>query len=179
MTFGDYERMYQTQHLFVGARASITMANLDRNSLTRFAQIVKYCGLKMATLASFKSKEAVMSTDKQTTWEKYVSAWKGATAKAKTDALRQSVAATCVYTDPATIANGHEELITYMLAFHQQVPGGHFVTTYFLAHHDVSIAKWNMVSGDGVVIGDGVSYGQYNEQGMLITMTGFFETPSQ
>jgi SnoaL-like domain len=135
--------------------------------------------LKIATLASFKSKEAAMSAGKQATWEKYVSAWKEVTAKGKADALRQSVAATCVYTDPATIANGHEELIAYMLAFHQQVPGGHFVTTYFLAHHDVSIAKWNMVSGDGAVIGDGVSYGKYNEQGMLVTMTGFFETPPQ
>jgi SnoaL-like domain len=119
-----------------------------------------------------------MST-KQTTWEKYVSSWKEVTAKGKADTLGQSVTAACVYTDPVIIARGHEELIAYMLAFHQQVPGGHFVTPYFLAHHDVSIAKWNMVSSDGTVIGDGVSYGQYNEQGMLVAMTGFFETPSQ
>jgi hypothetical protein len=120
-----------------------------------------------------------MSASKQAIWENYASAWKEATARGKADALRQSVASACVYTDPATIARGHEELIAYMLAFHLQVPGGHFVTTYFLAHHDVSVAKWNMVSGDGTVIGDGVSYGQYNEQGMLVAMTGFFEAPSQ
>ncbi len=120
-----------------------------------------------------------MHANKQATWEKYVSAWKAITAKEKSDVLRNSVVAACVYTDPATIARGHEELIAYMLGFHQQVPGGHFVTTYFLAHHNVSIAKWNMVSGDGAVIGDGVSYGQYNEQGELVAMTGFFETPAQ
>jgi hypothetical protein len=120
-----------------------------------------------------------MSISKQATWEKYAAAWKEVTAKGKADALGHSVAAACVYTDPATIAKGHKELIAYMLAFHQQVPGGHFVTTYFLAHHDVSIAKWNMVSGDGAVIGDGVSYGQYDEQGSLVAMTGFFETPAQ
>jgi hypothetical protein len=120
-----------------------------------------------------------LNTNKQATWERYVSAWKQVTAKAKTDAIMQSVISACVYTDPVTIARGHEELVAYMLAFHQQVQGGHFVTTYFLAHHDVSIAKWNMVSGDGTVIGDGVSYGQYNAQGMLVAMTGFFETPSQ
>ena len=66
-----------------------------------------------------------------------------------------------------------------MLGFHQQVPGGHFATTYFLAHHDVSIAKWNMVNGDGTIIGDGVSYGHYNEEGALVAMTGFFETLPQ
>jgi hypothetical protein len=130
-------------------------------------------------MASFKPKESAMSASKQATWGKYVSAWEEATAKGKADVLRSSAAVGCVYTDPVTIASGHEELIAYMLAFHQQVPGGHFVTTYFLAHHDVSIAKWNMVSGDGTVIGDGVSYGQYNEQDMLVAMTGFFETPSQ
>lgn len=120
-----------------------------------------------------------MSDDKQATWEIYVSAWKEATANGKADALQRSTALACVYADPVTIANGRDELIAYMLAFHQQVPGGHFVTTYFLAHHDVSIAKWNMLSGDGAVIGDGISYGQYNKQGALVAMTGFFETPPQ
>ncbi len=120
-----------------------------------------------------------MRDDKQATWEIYASAWQEATAKGKADALGRSVAPACVYTDPTTVANGYDELIACMLAFHQQVPGGHFQTTYFLAHHDVSIAKWHMLSGDGVVIGDGISYGKYNNQGALVTMTGFFETPPQ
>ncbi len=120
-----------------------------------------------------------MHTSKQATWENYVSAWKAITEKEKNSALKKCVAAACVYTDPVTIARGHDELVAYMLAFQQQVPGGHFVTTYFLAHHDVSIAKWNMVSGEGAIIGDGVSYGQYNAQGALVAMTGFFETPPQ
>jgi SnoaL-like domain len=120
-----------------------------------------------------------MHHDKRTTWETYANAWQVSTAQEKAHAIQQSVAPGCVYQDPLTIAKGHDELIAYMLAFHQQVPGGHFVTTYFLAHHDVSIVKWNMVSGDGAVIGDGVSYGRYNEQGALVAMTGFFETPPQ
>jgi hypothetical protein len=120
-----------------------------------------------------------MSTNRQATWERYASAWKEIDPKRKAEMLRQSVATNCVYTDPITIARGHDELIAYMLAFHQQVAGGHFVTTYFLTHHDVSIAKWNMVSGNGAVMCDGVSYGQYNEHGLLVAMTGFFETPPQ
>jgi hypothetical protein len=128
---------------------------------------------------SFKPKELTMSASKQTTWEKYVSAWKVTTANEKAAALRTSVAPSCVYKDPSTVASGHEELVAYMLALHQQIPAGHFVTTYFLAHHDASIAKWNMVNGAGEVIGDGVSYGQYNEHGLLVAMTGFFELPPQ
>ena len=111
------------------------------------------------------------------TWDKYSTAWQEATLEGKVAALQQSVSPTCVYQDPLTIVKGYDELIAYMLSFHQQVQGGHFITTWFLTHHDVSIAKWNMVNADGTVIGGGVSYGQYNEQGMLVAMTGFFETP--
>ena len=119
-----------------------------------------------------------MSRDKRSTWEQYVAAWKEASAQGKAAALEQSAATACVYQDPLTMTQGHDELIAYMLDFHKQIPGGHFVTTWFLDHHDASIAKWNMVSGDGTVIGDGVSYGQYNEQGALIAMTGFFKVPA-
>lgn len=117
-----------------------------------------------------------MDSDRQSTWETYAAAWKETSPQAKEAALLKSVARICVYKDPTTTAHGHDALIAYMLDFHQQVPGGHFVTTWFLAHHDVSIAKWNMVGVDGVVIGEGVSYGQYNEQGELVAMTGFFES---
>lgn len=83
----------------------------------------------------------------------------------------------CTYNDPLIKTIGWDELLPYMLDFHKQVPGGHFITTYFLAHHDQSIAKWEMKNGQNEVIGEGVSYGQYNDSGKLISMTGFFETP--
>lgn len=112
------------------------------------------------------------------TWETYVSAWRATSASEKRTTLRQSVAETCAYRDPLTEAKGHEQLIGYMLDFHTQVPGGHFVTNYFLAHHDRSIAKWNLVDGGGNVIGDGVSYAEYGSDGKLVAMTGFFEAPN-
>ncbi len=120
-----------------------------------------------------------MSENRRETWELYSRAWREASRDGKAAALRQSVSAECVYTDPLTVANGHGELIEYMLAFHQQVPGGYFVTTWFMAHHDASIAKWNMLAGDGSIIGDGVSYARYNEKAELVAMTGFFETPGR
>ncbi len=115
--------------------------------------------------------------NRRTTWETYERAWKEATPEGKASALQQSVSPTCLYRDPLSTAKGHQELIDYMLAWHQQVPGGHFVTTWFVDHHDASIAKWNMLNGADIVIGDGVSYGQYNDRGELVAMTGFFELP--
>ncbi len=108
-------------------------------------------------------------------WETYASAW-GATERAdKLAALDRSVGQRAVYCDPAAECRGHDELVNYMLEFHKQVPGGHFETTYFLAHHGRSIAKWNMMGGAGEKVGEGVSYGEYDNDGALVAMTGFFE----
>ncbi len=118
-----------------------------------------------------------MSKDKRAIWEQYVSAWKATAAADKHAALAGSVDPTCIYRDPLVCAEGHEALVEYMLGLHQQLPGAHFETTYFLAHHDRSIAKWNMRDGGGAIVGEGVSYGEYAAAGRLVAMTGFFETP--
>lgn len=118
-----------------------------------------------------------MSDKQRATWDTYTSAWKAATAQAKAQALRASTTATCVYRDPLKCTEGHDALVAYMLDFHQQVPGGYFETTYFLAHHERSISKWNMRAGDDSIVGEGVSYAEYDAKGQLQVMTGFFETP--
>jgi SnoaL-like domain len=98
--------------------------------------------------------------DLRATWERYVSAWKAQAAEAKHAALQASVVADCTYRDPLAVTQGHRELVEYMLGFHQQVPGGYFETVYFLAHHDRSIARWNMRDGRDAIIGEGMSYGE-------------------
>jgi hypothetical protein len=119
-----------------------------------------------------------MTDTKREAWERYVSAWKVTSKADKLSALDGCVDAGCVYRDPLVVATGREQLVAYMLEFHRQVPGGHFATTYFQAHHDRSVAKWNMLDGSGRVLGDGVSFGEYDDRGRLTTMTGFFESPS-
>ena len=113
------------------------------------------------------------------TWETYAAAWKEPTAQGKEAALAASVHPACTYRDPLMQVEGHAAQVEAMLGFHRQVPGGHFETTYFLAHHDRSIARWNMRTGDGAVVGEGISYGEYDAHGKLVAMTGFFETPAQ
>lgn len=111
-------------------------------------------------------------------WETYASAWKAEGADAKRAALALSVEDCAVYRDPLAECQGQEALVAYMLDFHKQVPGGHFQTTYFLAHHGRSIARWDMRDGQGRKIGDGVSYGEYAANGQLVAMTGFFDVPA-
>jgi hypothetical protein len=69
-------------------------------------------------------------------------------------------------------------LISYMLDFHRQVPGGFFKTTSFQAHNARSLAAWQMCDGEGAVIGVGASYAEYGADGKLSAMTGFFDVPA-
>ena len=117
------------------------------------------------------------TNDYRSTWDTYTSSWKAESREEKSSLLGESVREDAVYTDPVTQVASREDLTTYMLEFHKQVPGGHFRTKYFLAHNSKSIAQWEMLAGDESVIGEGISYGEYDEQGKLTSMTGFFETP--
>ena len=109
-------------------------------------------------------------------WEAYAAIWKLEGPEAKRAACAEHLDPACVYTDPLTRREGFEPLIEYMVEFHQQVPGGHFVTTGFRSHNGRSVATWNMVGGDGTVLGDGICYGEYGPSGKLRVMTGFFES---
>lgn len=113
----------------------------------------------------------------QNAWETYVSAWKANSIEAKQNCLA-NVAETCIYTDPITQTHGQQALVDYMMQFHQQIPGGYFQTQKFMAHHNQSVAIWTMHDANGATLGDGVSYGTYNDEGKLITMTGFFDLPT-
>lgn len=117
-----------------------------------------------------------MNADLRAVWEQYVAAWKAGAPEAKLALCKECLAPECVYRDPLTEAKGWDELVAYMLEFRKQVPGGYFVTREFMTHHQRSVAKWSMLNGDGVPIGEGVSYGEYNDAARLVTMTGFFET---
>ena len=117
-----------------------------------------------------------MSQPLQSVWDTYTASWKTESATEREALFAQSLDPTCAYNDPLASTQGWTQLATYMDEFHRQVPGGHFVTHYFACHHQQSIAKWNMLDGNHQVIGEGVSYGRYNDHNLLVSMTGFFET---
>ena len=118
-----------------------------------------------------------MNNQLQATWEQYVSSWKAQSLADKKAIFENCLAPSCQYTDPLGKTKGWDELSQYMLNFHAQVPNAYFVTTYFLSHNHKGIAKWEMTNDEGVILGDGVSYGEYNDEGKLTAITGFYETP--
>ncbi len=116
-----------------------------------------------------------MDNDERSVWERYVASWKVESPEEKRALYVTCLSPECVYADPLAQAKGWDELIAYMMDFHKQLPGAHFVTDYFLAHHRQSIARWKMMSGDAVLLGEGISHGKYDEDNRLVSMTGFFE----
>lgn len=117
-----------------------------------------------------------MKEDHKTVWERYVAAWKAESTEEKRALFETCLSPSCRYTDPLVKVEGWAALLSYMAEFHEQIPGGHFVTEYFLAHHGKSIAKWKMMNGAQMPIGEGMSYGEYDAANRLVAMTGFFET---
>ncbi|MEM6274608.1 MAG: nuclear transport factor 2 family protein [Myxococcota bacterium] len=117
-------------------------------------------------------------TEKQLrkTWDTYAASWGAKSAEERRALYREALSPRCIYTDPLHQARGFDELLAYMQQFHEQVPGGHFVIKEFIFHHHRSLAKWDMCGADGTVLGDGVSYGEYDDDGKLVAMTGFFST---
>jgi hypothetical protein len=110
-------------------------------------------------------------------WESYTESWRVASVAEKRRLYETCLSPACIYTDPTTVAAGWDQLEAYMVGFHAQVPGGHFVTDVFFAHHGCSIARWRMLGADGAQLGEGTSYGEYDAEGKLVVMTGFFAVP--
>ena len=117
-----------------------------------------------------------MAKQHQETWEIYTSAWKAIKEEDKRALFDKSLATNCIYRDPLIVADGWEALLSYMLDFHKTIPGGYFVTREFKSHNNRSISEWDMRACDGTVIGVGISYAEYNRDGKLTSMTGFFDS---
>ena len=120
-----------------------------------------------------------MNNNHEQTWETYVDSWKTANPKEKRALFEKCLDSACEYDDPLVSTKGWDGLEAYMQDFHQQIPGSYFVTTYFLTHNNKSIARWEMKNAEGIVLGDGISYGEYNSNGHLVSIIGFFELPNQ
>lgn len=119
-----------------------------------------------------------VSNDANTIWETYASAWKETDPSRRRALFDASLDPKCRYRDPLATTEGFDALATYMDQFQQQIPGGHFVTQRYWHHNGRSAAVWEMRSGDGAKLDEGVSFGEYNAEGKLVAMTGFYDPPA-
>lgn len=113
---------------------------------------------------------------KKQVWEIYTEVWGTAKLSERLARFGKCLDRECVYTAPGAATRGWDELNAEMERFHSDVPGGHFALTYFLEHHEYCFAKWDLLGKDGATLGQGQSVGEFNAQGKLVKMTGFFES---
>lgn len=79
------------------------------------------------------------------------------------------------YSDPLASTNSQDELLGYMEQFHLQSNGAYFVTRKFLQHGQSSAANWDLLSQKGDKIGEGISFGRYDQNGLLVETSAFYE----
>jgi len=110
-------------------------------------------------------------------WETYVKSWK-APLEERRGLLEAALSPECVYQDPLARTAGWDELLGYIADFQQRFPGCAFVTRRFMTHHGRSVAHWEMCGADGTALSDGIGCGEYDADGKLLRITGFFEVPA-
>ncbi len=115
---------------------------------------------------------------RETTWKRYSEAWNASPAE-RAKIFEATLTQECVYRDPLATTTGWSALTSYMQHFQEQFPGARFAVRDFQTHNNCSIAHWDMVAPDNSVLSDGVSYGEFDEEGKLKSMTGFFDVPPQ
>lgn len=108
------------------------------------------------------------------TWELYRSCWSDSSSANRKNRLREITSNNFEYRDPNIEIKGYQDLSDYMEQFQNEYSSATFVIMEFLAHHNRSLARWNMVDLHNEVLGNGSSYALYDEGGKLKQVTGFF-----
>ncbi|GAA2866124.1 hypothetical protein Acy02nite_38840 [Actinoplanes cyaneus] len=115
-----------------------------------------------------------MNTD---IWHAYAAAWTAPAAERRT-LLERHVSPEVAYRDPGIEVRGRDELAGYMHDFGQAMPGLRFAIVAVDAHHDRSLAHWEMRDPDDVAVQNGISHAAHDAEQRLTDITGFFPMPA-
>ncbi len=109
--------------------------------------------------------------------EHYVQAWN----EPDDDARRQHLAAAwtenATYTDPSADVRGREALVRHIAGFlaDPELQGFSIVrVTDVDVHHRSFRFGWEMQGPDGQTVTPGIDYGEFNDEGMITKIVGFF-----
>lgn len=108
----------------------------------------------------------------------YVAAW-----NTPDEAERRKLFERCwtdagVYTDPAVVRDGREELTATCRRFADRWPGAKIETVGDVAaHHGFAAFAWCVRGADGSVIEQGVDFAEFADDGRISRIVGFFGLP--
>ena len=107
----------------------------------------------------------------------YFQAWNEPVAAKRDALLNQCWADNAEYTDPGTHAKGRTALSVEIGKFlgNEQLKGFSIVPASDIdVHHRVFRFEWEMRDADGNTVTPGMDYGEYDDQGRITKIVGFF-----
>ena len=105
----------------------------------------------------------------------YCAAWNETDAGKRDALLREVWRDDATYTDPTVHLTGRAALVAHIDAVFARYPGSTIVQTSALdLHHDVARFAWKKVLADGTALPDGIDFAQFDREGRLTRIIGFF-----
>jgi hypothetical protein len=105
----------------------------------------------------------------------YAAAWNEQDEDARRSLLERSWADDGVYTDPTGRAEGRAALVQHIGGFHSRMPGNRIELASGIDEHQGLLRfTWRMLGADGVVLLDGMDFGELDGDGRLTRIVGFF-----
>jgi hypothetical protein len=107
----------------------------------------------------------------------YIKAWHEPDAKMRKALLNTAWAEKGTYTDPSAHVDGRDALVAHIDRFlsNPQFKGYSIVRTSEIDfHHQVFRFEWEMKDSSGNTVTAGMDYGEFNEDGVVTKIVGFF-----
>lgn len=113
-------------------------------------------------------------TDLRTSWDLLVAALNAPKREDKASLFSRFAREDVSYVDPSASLRGASAYIDYLMDVEDMNPGGGIETVSFVAHHGRSLATWNAIDSNGIRVGEGASYVEYDEVGRMVAVATFF-----
>ncbi len=115
-----------------------------------------------------------MTVQLETNWQIYSQAWSEPNTVKRKGLLGKCLDPEAVYSDPSGKADGIEEISEYMKQFQLLFPDCSFMTVNQKVHNQQSLTDWHLLNLGGEIMMKGTSFGEYDDKGRLLKMSGFF-----
>jgi len=130
----------------------------------------------LLTAAPLNAAEPIEDTV-EASLENYILAWNEPEEAKRRELLTDHWTSAGTYTDPSGHAEGLEGLVTHIGGFldNPQFKGFAIVRTSGIdIHHQSFRFTWEMRNASGQVLTAGIDYGEFDDQGLITKIVGFF-----
>ena len=110
--------------------------------------------------------------------DRYIAIWNETDAATRRELIAKTWAEDGHYLDPLLAGDGHDGIEAMTAGFQSAYPGHTFRRVGTIdQHHDRIRFGWELVTPDGQTFVIGTDYGEITPDGLLRSITGFFEQP--